>query len=208
MLQAISRHIGDTKCIVALGSNVLSPAGPPLATVPAAVVALSDAGLRVTAASRLYETPCFPAGTGKPYVNAAISLETDLSATALLALLHAVEQKFERRREVRWGSRTLDLDLVDHGGGISPNRRVWDAWYHMPGEAQVIRSPEELILPHPRIQDRGFVLVPLADIAADWVHPVLNRTPLQMLDALPPDALDGIKPLDEGETLALCVAGG
>lgn len=208
MPQGISRHKSDTKCIVALGSNVDSPAGPPLETVVAGVRALAGERVRLIAGSRLFATPCFPAGAGQAYVNAAVSLATDLSPEELLRYLHAIEQRFERRRDVRWGSRTLDLDLIDHGGKILPTPDTWDDWYRMPAETQLIRAPDQLILPHPRLQDRGFVLVPVTDIAPGWCHPVLQRTARDLCAALPPEALAGIEPLDSGETLALCVEGG
>ena len=69
------------------------------------------------------------------------------------------------------------------------------AWMTLSAENQKQKWPDQLILPHPRLQDRAFVLVPLADVAPDWVHPVLGRTVLEMRDALPAEDLDQIVPL-------------
>jgi 2-amino-4-hydroxy-6-hydroxymethyldihydropteridine diphosphokinase len=113
----------------------------------------------------------------------------------LLERLHRVESDFDRLRETRWGSRTLDLDLIAVGDAILPDEATYRRWLNLPPEQQVKQAPQHLILPHPRLQDRGFVLVPLADVAPDWVHPVLNLSVRQMAAALPQEARDEIRPL-------------
>lgn len=136
-----------------------------------------------------------PIGAGPDYVNAVACVETSLSAEEMLAHLHAIEAAFDRRRESRWAARTLDLDLLDHGGAVVPDRETWFEWHDLPFEAQKSRAPDRLILPHPRLQDRGFVLVPLAEIAPDWRHPVLEKSAAELCAALAESERAGITAL-------------
>ncbi len=186
----------DHNCfLVALGGNQPSVAGAPLETLQAALAGMAGAGLTLRAVSRFYETPCFPVGAGPDYVNGAVCVSAKGSADDVLKLLHRIEASFGRDRVSRWASRPLDLDLLASGDAILPDRATYDTWRSLPAEEQTQRAPEELILPHPRLQDRGFVLRPLCDIAPDWRHPVSGKTVREMLDALPDADLDGIRPL-------------
>lgn len=145
--------------------------------------------------SALYATPAFPAGNGPDYVNAAAALRWSGAPGALLDALHGIEAQFGRARDQRWGQRTLDLDLLAVGDRVLPDREVWAHWHDLPLRDQIGRTPDELILPHPRMQDRAFVLVPLAEIVPDWRHPVLGRTVREMRDALPRADLEAVKRL-------------
>ena len=107
-----------------------------------------------------------------------------------------MEATVGRERTERWGMRTLDLDLIACGRLVMPDRATHDAWRGLAPESQRIAAPDTLILPHPRLQDRAFVLVPLRDIAADWLHPVLNMTVQEMCDALSPEDLAEIVALE------------
>lgn len=185
----------DQVFLIALGANLPSAAGPPLRTLHAALAALAAAGVAVEAASRFYATPCFPPGAGPDYVNAAARLRFAGSPAALMALLHEVEARFGRERVQRWGRRTLDLDLVAAGDTVLPDADTQAAWRLLSAECQKARSPGQLILPHPRLQDRAFVLVPLADVAPEWRHPLLGVTVRQMLMALPGGAVAEIVPI-------------
>ena len=180
---------------LALGGNLQSSAGAPAETLRAALAALERGGLTVCAISPFYRTPCFPAGAGPDFVNACARVETNLSAADLLALLHEIEAQFGRERHARWAGRTLDLDLLGLGDQIFPDVTTVNDWITMPAAEQQSRSPQGLLLPHPRIQDRGFVLIPLRDVAPDWVHPISGKTVAQMCDELPESELAGIKPL-------------
>ncbi|MGK7752570.1 MULTISPECIES: 2-amino-4-hydroxy-6-hydroxymethyldihydropteridine diphosphokinase [unclassified Roseovarius] len=182
--------------LIALGGNSPSDAGAPRATLHAALTRLPGMGARVLAASRMYRTPCFPAGAGPDYVNAAARLAFDGNPAELLQLLHELENRFGRARVQRWGQRTLDLDLLAAGDRILPDRETFDAWQGLPLERQMRDAPDRLILPHPRLHERGFVLVPLNDVASDWVHPVSNLTVAAMLAALPEDQVAEVVPLD------------
>ncbi|PQO23181.1 2-amino-4-hydroxy-6-hydroxymethyldihydropteridine diphosphokinase [Rhodobacteraceae bacterium WD3A24] len=184
------------RALIALGANLASTAGPPEATLRAALEMLAvDPDLRPVRASRLYRTPCFPSGAGPDYVNAAAELNTTLEAEALLARLHAIEARFGRARGERWGQRTLDLDLLAIGQAVLPDAHTQAAWRGLTPSAQIRRTPGGLILPHPRLQDRGFVLIPLAEIAPRWRHPLLDLDVCAMRDALPAARRAEIHPL-------------
>lgn len=132
------------KAILGLGGNI----GDPAKTM-AAALRLIDArdDTRVVAVSRLYRTP--PWGkTDQPFfVNACAAIETTLGPRAVLDMCLETEQAFKRERRERWGPRTLDLDVLDYAGSAYEDKA--------------------LTLPHPRVSERAFVLIPLADIAPD-----------------------------------------
>lgn len=181
--------------MIALGGNVPSKQGDSAHTLQAALQRLEQLGASIEAVSRFYKTPCFPVGAGPDYVNAAARLTCDASPQDILTMLHDVEAYFGRERVRRWGQRTLDLDLIAIGDVVLPDDPTYRAWRDLPLERQTQEAPETLILPHPRIQDRAFVLVPLADVAPDWRHPVSGCTVRQMRDALPPEARAEVLPL-------------
>ena len=199
MSQAIDRHNVVTNAqiaLVALGSNATSTYGSANKTILAAIEIIArDFGV-IRDVSRLYSTPCFPAGAGPDYVNAALALETHDLPALILQKFHRIERQFGRERTERWGDRTLDIDLLSWGAEVLPNNETYEKWRAMPADIQRMRAPEELVLPHPRMQDRAFVLVPLAEIAPDWRHPVLDRTMRELADALKPADVADIRPLD------------
>ncbi|MFO7770574.1 MAG: 2-amino-4-hydroxy-6-hydroxymethyldihydropteridine diphosphokinase [Roseovarius gahaiensis] len=181
--------------LIALGANIPSEHGEPAQTLHAALQRLEQVGASIEAVSRFYKTPCFPAGAGPDYVNAAARLTCDAAAQDILSMLHEVEAYFGRERVRRWGQRTLDIDLIAIGDVVLPDLRTYRAWRDLPLDRQTQEAPETLILPHPRIQDRAFVLVPLADVAPDWRHPVSGQTVCQMRDALPQEVRAEVVPL-------------
>ncbi len=184
--------------MIALGANIDSVAGLPARTLAAALERLGDSQLTVEAVSAFYATPCFPPGAGPDYVNAAARLTGLDDPDEILAILHRVESEFGRARDRRWGTRTLDLDLLAVGDMVLPDPATFREWQRLPPERQMMQAPDRLILPHPRLQDRAFVLVPLASVAGDWRHPVLNRTVDEMLRALPGALVADVRPLDPG----------
>ncbi|MFT5341966.1 MAG: 2-amino-4-hydroxy-6-hydroxymethyldihydropteridine diphosphokinase [Paracoccaceae bacterium] len=181
--------------LIALGSNLPSSVGDSAQTLGHAILSLCEKGLTPTAISRFFRTPFFPAGGGPDFVNAAVLITTLHSPSELLAELHLIEQQFGRARKQRWGARTLDLDMLAMGPTVLPNAVTQRRWMDLPPEAQMSQAPDRLILPHPRLQDRAFVVVPLADIAPDWVHPVLRKSVTEMCNNLPGDDVATVQPL-------------
>ncbi|MTH79311.1 2-amino-4-hydroxy-6-hydroxymethyldihydropteridine diphosphokinase [Paracoccus aestuariivivens] len=184
--------------LIALGGNLHSLAGTPEDTLRAAlrqIVGIPSVAL--TGVSRFWRTPAFPEGSGPDYVNAAACLQTDSAPEALLEAFHRIEADLGRVRQgPRWQSRGIDIDLIAYGGAVLPDAETQLRWLGLPPEQQALSAPETLILPHPRMQDRGFVLFPLAEIAPNWVHPQLKRCVSELLSILPAEAREGIAPLN------------
>lgn len=170
--------------LIALGSNINLTSKGPLTIVKEALNLLEARGIVIRARSRFFNTPAFPAGAGPDFVNAAACIECDGTAAQVLVLLHEIEAQMGRLREVRWGARTLDLDLIAGGTQVLPDLKTFEYWRDLPSEVQQRAVPPELILPHPRLEERAFVLVPLLDVAADWCHPVSGKSVREMHDAL------------------------
>ena len=116
--------------------------------------------------SPLYENPAWPNPTDPTFINAVGAFQSDLPPATILATLHSIEAAFGRKRNLKNAPRTLDLDLLAYDDLISPG------------------GPMEPVLPHPRIEDREFVLAPLCDIAPDWRSPATGKTAKSMLAAL------------------------
>ena len=182
--------------LVALGANLPSEVGSPVDTLRQAVLFTEQFSCKLLNISRFFSSPAFPAGNGPDYVNAALRLEGPVDPHKMIAILHEIENAFGRTRDVRWGQRTLDLDLLATDDALIPDAQTHAFWRDLPLVRQMKETPKELILPHPRLQDRAFVLVPLADVAPDWRHPILGKTVVELRDALPKKALDELVPLD------------
>ena len=154
---------------IALGSNQ----GDRLGELRRAVQGLGSVG-EVVARSSIYATDPVGGPPGQDdYLNAVAVLTSDLSTHALLKALLDLEQRLGREREVRWGPRNIDLDLLAHG------------------EANV--DDPVATVPHPRLHHRPFVLVPLAEVSTNWRHPVTGQSVQEMLSRL--DA-SGVRPTD------------
>ncbi|HSI00533.1 MAG TPA: 2-amino-4-hydroxy-6-hydroxymethyldihydropteridine diphosphokinase [Reyranella sp.] len=155
---------------IGLGANLPHERyGSPRQTLEAALAELGRRGVRTMRVSPWYRTAPIPASDQPWYENAVAEVASGLSADALLAELHDVEAAFGRARTVANAARPIDLDLLDFHGEISPGGK---------GRAT---------LPHPRMAGRAFVLMPLADLAPNWRHPVTGRPIAELLAALPAD---------------------
>jgi 2-amino-4-hydroxy-6-hydroxymethyldihydropteridine diphosphokinase len=151
--------------LIGLGANLDSPRwGTPRETLAAALAVLEGNGVAVRARSGWYRSAPVPASDQPWFVNAVAALATTLAPPDLLALMQAIETCFGRARGVPNAARVLDLDLLDYRG-------------------ERVQSPD-LILPHPRLHQRRFVLAPLAETAPGWRHPVLGLTAAQLLARL------------------------
>lgn len=157
--------------LVGIGANLPSPRfGPPKATCEAALDFMAQAGVRVEAISRWYRTSPVPASDQPAYVNGVARVATDLDPQALLSVLLGIERQLGRERFEKNAPRVIDLDLLAYDDVVSRGSVQGSG----PGVAE---APK---LPHPRLHQRAFVLLPILDIAPGWRHPATG----QGLDAL------------------------
>jgi 2-amino-4-hydroxy-6-hydroxymethyldihydropteridine diphosphokinase len=164
--------------LIAIGSNLPSPEfETPRAVCEAALAELSRHGLRIVRRSRWFESAPVPLSDQPWFVNGVAVVETSLPPGDLLALLHETERRCGRERREVNAARVLDLDLIAYG--------------------DLVRTEAPPLLPHPRLHERAFVLLPLADVAPDWRHPVDGRAVPEMIPALP--AEQSIRPLPADE---------
>lgn len=173
------------KGLVLAGSNATSCPIDALQLLREALRHVAAAGVGVEDVSAYYQTACVPAGLGPDFVNVAFSVVTDIAPVELLHLLHRVEDKFGRERPSRWAPRTLDLDLIGFDGMVVPDETQVRYWMDLSPELQKQDAPKDLILPHPRMHERAFALIPLLDIAPDWRHPILGKTVRELVAVLP-----------------------
>ncbi len=124
-----------------------------------------DGTVRIVSSSALYETEPVGVADQPMFLNGVVKCDTQRTPQGLLALLQSVERSLGRERTVRWGPRRIDLDLL-----------LYD-------DLQ-IQQPD-LVVPHPELPNRAFVLIPLAEVAPDMVHPVLGKTVVELLDCVP-----------------------
>mgnify|MGYP001362958514 CR=1 FL=1 len=181
------------KFLIALGSNISLGSARPLEIIKRAIVELSKSDIHVVSLSRFYETPAYPEGSGPNFINSVVKAEAKYSSQQLLQKLHEIEERFDRQRVSRWAARTLDLDLLAVNRQVLPSRKIFQQWFDLPLNEQKKKIPMELVLPHPRIQDRVFVLSPLLDIEPNWIHPILNKTVVQLYEELPEHAKKNIQ---------------
>jgi 2-amino-4-hydroxy-6-hydroxymethyldihydropteridine diphosphokinase len=159
--------------LIALGANLPSPAGPPEETLRSALQRLAGQGITIVKRSGFYRSEAWPDPSDPAFVNAVAAVETGLDPAALLAMLHQTEGEFGRRRSTANAPRTLDLDLLDY-------------------DARIQDGPPQL--PHPRMDQRAFVLLPLGDVAPDWHHPISGLGLAELIAKLPPAGIERLPP--------------
>ena len=178
---------------IALGGNLPYENLTPEQNITRALQRCRSKGIHVLRVSSIWRTPCFPVGLGPDFANAAAVVEFDGTAQELLAICHEVEAAFGRTRDARWSARTMDVDLLLVGNLVSPDTGTLRRWIETPNEVAEQPAPDVMLLPHPRIQDRAFVLVPLAEVAPDWTHPILGVTVDELKNALPSEEIEAIQ---------------
>lgn len=145
---------------IAIGSNI----GDRQKALEDALNQIEKEGIKVTRVSSFYETLPYGYTDQPPFLNGAIEVQTTLSARELLKTLLSIEKDLGRVRQFKWGPRTIDLDIIFFNNEV----------YNEP----------DLIIPHPDMQNRSFVLTPLNDICPTYLHPQLNKTTHDLLTEL------------------------
>ena len=160
--------ISHCTAFIGIGANLPSlNFSTPRDTCEAAIKELLSFGIVIEKQSSWYRSAPIPTSTQPWFINGIISVKTSMKATELMVLLQSVEKKFGRVRTQKNAARTLDLDLIDYDNTIS----CWEGC-----------EASDLILPHPRMHERSFVLLPLFEISPSWCHPVF-RTSIEKLIA-------------------------
>lgn len=157
--------------LVALGSNLPWRGREPSAILRGALGKLGEIGA-LEAVSRQWVTAAWPDPSDPPFVNLVVRLKTELGPVELLARLLEIERAFGRERGRANAPRTLDLDLIDYGGRVA--------------SLPATDGRPRLELPHPRAQERAFVLLPLAEVAPDWRHPITGTPIGELVGRLSP----------------------
>lgn len=165
---------------MALGGNIAGCWGDPRATLERATRELERAGIKIVRRSNLYMTQPVGVGRQPPYLNSVVVAEPGLAPAELLRLSKRIEQRAGRRLTPPMHARPLDIDILDYGG-----RRL--------GWPPLRRQAGRLILPHPHMHARAFVLVPLSEVAPSWRHPVMGLSARTLLARLTAATLAGVR---------------
>jgi 2-amino-4-hydroxy-6-hydroxymethyldihydropteridine diphosphokinase len=162
--------------IISLGSNVISRWGNSTTTILQALRELETHGIRIVRHSPLYRTSPFGPVDQPAFTNSAAVIRTSLPPRALLSVVKKIEVRAGRRPSKAWGPRELDIDIIDYNSQILNWRQR---------DTQSFKCNRfRLILPHPRIEMRAFVLQPLLDVAPHWHHPASGLHAAQLLTRL------------------------
>ena len=182
--------------LIAIGANQPSARANLASVIPSSLAVLQqEYPFSILQVSRIFSTPAWPPGSGDDFVNAAAKIATDLPVQDIMPILHRVEAEFGRTRDVRWGPRVLDLDLTFYGDQVFPDLETVQGWMNKTPENGVISAPDQLIVPHPRMHERAFVVVPAHDVAPDFVHPILGKKICTILQELPPEDVANVRPI-------------
>ena len=180
--------------IIVLGSNLSSEFGSSAETLKKCVGEIrSFKPIQSLSESKWYISSSFVDEREPRYVNVGVRFSTNLKPKDLLSFTSDLEIKYGRKRQRRWEPRTCDIDILLCNQLILPTKLHFEKWLKLDFLEQIELSPNELILPHPRLQERTFFLKPLNDLQPDWTHPFLEMKAKEMLDSLPPNELQNIK---------------
>ncbi|MCG8490446.1 MAG: 2-amino-4-hydroxy-6-hydroxymethyldihydropteridine diphosphokinase [Sneathiellales bacterium] len=167
--------------LIGMGANLHHPQfGEPLNSLKAAVEEIRNRNVMIVSQSSYYRSAPVPISDQPWFVNAVLTVETDLNVSGILSLLHDVEFVFGRVRKEKWEARVLDLDLLAYHDDVTANQD----------------QKEGSVVPHPHMHERAFVLAPLAEIQPDWSHPVLNKSAASLLEGLAGDQVFEIIPVE------------
>ena len=170
------------KYYIALGSNLETKNMTRLEIINKALEYFSMFNISLGRVSSFWESKSYPNKNQPNFINVVSEVQSELNPFQTLYSLKKIEIILGRKINSRWGNRVLDLDILAAGSLILPNLHIFNKWLKMPLKQQMQNQPNQLILPHPRIQDRLFVLKPLSEIDPDWLHPVLNKKPFELID--------------------------
>ena len=155
----------NSTAFIAFGGNLIPDGFDNLEQVMSeAIQDIAKLPVKIIAQSSFFETAPVPISDQPWFVNGVLRIQTDMKPVELLNALHQIEHDFGRVRMVRNEARILDLDLIDYDGMV---------------------IDDDLILPHPRMHQRAFVLLPLQDVMADWRHPILNKPIVDLISEMP-----------------------
>jgi len=184
------------RAVLALGANVSGALGEPIAALRQIVSVLISRRVYVTKVSWFFATKPDGGCPQPDYLNIVLVAHCSMPPAQLIRLFKSLERSAGRRRGRRNGPRPLDIDLIDFGGRVI----AWPARCRRP----------HLVLPHPEMHKRGFVLAPLAQIVPHWRHPVLDLSVRQLLAKLPPQphSVKPLFPFSDGSAAAGCLSPG
>jgi 2-amino-4-hydroxy-6-hydroxymethyldihydropteridine diphosphokinase len=162
--------------LIGLGSNLTTPEfSSSEVIIEYALNELSKYDVFINQRSKFYKTEPVPKSDQPWFVNAVVSVDTNHKALSLLDILHQIERSMGRIRKHRWEARVIDLDLLAYHNEIYPDQESWK-------EMAELDVPNQLIIPHGRMHERNFVLIPLSEITETWEHPVLAMSVKDMLN--------------------------
>ncbi len=163
--------VGASEILVGLGANLDHPIyGPPIETLKAAIIQMQSVGIIIEAQASWYKSAPVPVSDQPWFVNTVVAVGFPGSALELLAALHKIEDSFGRVRQKRWEARLIDLDLLCYRQDVTVNRD----------------QGQGMVLPHPHMSSRAFVMRPIAEIMPGWRHPTSGESAENIIAQLDP----------------------
>ena len=159
--------------ILAFGSNLPFKNNSPQDNIEKAYEVLSKNGIKILNKSSIYRSEAYPNKNDPEFCNSVVSVDTDLEPNVLLKIILKIEESFDRKRYVKNSPRTLDIDII-----------CFD---------DIVLNEKNLIIPHPEIQNRLFVLLPIQEINKNWLHPVLTKSVTNIIKEFDQKALNTVK---------------